>query len=195
MADADALAPAVGTAPSRQLRIPLGNRTKLAGAAAALVLGAGSLLRFGPGPDGWIAATFCAVIVVLSLVDVDRHKLPNVILLPATASLAVALAIADPARLPSHLLAAGVAFGLFLALAIIYPPGMGMGDVKLMLLLGIVLGPNVIFAILAGSVAASAAALGVLVLRGRSARKLALPYGPFLALGAVAVLFIAHRPI
>ena len=102
------------------------------------------------------------------------------------------LLIADPARLPSHLLAAGAAFAGFFLLAVLYPPGMGMGDVKLMLLLGLVLGPAVLYAAMLGAVTASAVSIALLVRYGRAGRKIAIPYGPFLAFGAITVLFLAH---
>jgi prepilin signal peptidase PulO-like enzyme (type II secretory pathway) len=172
--------------------LPLGRSTRLAGAAAALALTIVSLIHFGPGLAGWIGAFFCSVLVVLSLVDLDRRKLPNRILLPPTAAVAVTLLAADPARFPSHLLAAGAGFAGFFLLAVLYPPGMGMGDVKLMLLLGLVLGPAVLYAAMLGAGAASAVSIALLVRYRGAGRKIAIPYGPFLAAGAIAVLFLTH---
>jgi leader peptidase (prepilin peptidase)/N-methyltransferase len=174
------------------LRLPLGRSTQLAGAAAALALSIASLFHFGPGLNGWIAAFVCTVLVVLSLVDLDRRTLPNRILIPATVAVAVTLVIADPARLPSHLLAAGAGFAGFFLLAVLYPPGMGMGDVKLMLLLGLVLGHAVLYAAMLGAITASAVSITLLVRYGGAARQIAIPYGPFLAGGAITVLFLAH---
>jgi leader peptidase (prepilin peptidase) / N-methyltransferase len=172
------------------LRLPLDRRTKTLGAALAASVSAASFVHFGVGLDGWCAAFFGCVLIALSLVDLDRHKLPNRLLLPSTAVLAIAELIADPGQFRARLIAAGAAFVGFLLLALIYPPGLGMGDVKLVLFLGIGLGGAVIYAITLSAVAASLVSLVVLVRRGRKGRKVAIPFAPFLALGALVVLFV-----
>jgi len=96
---------------------------------------------------------------------------------------------------PSHTVewiaaAAGTA-GFFFVTLLISPPGLGMGDVKLGLLLGAALGTNVVGAVLIGTVAAAIFG-GVLVLRGGAqARKTAIAFGPFLALGGIVALLLS----
>jgi leader peptidase (prepilin peptidase)/N-methyltransferase len=75
-------------------------------------------------------------------------------------------------------------------LALVYPAGLGMGDVKLALLLGAALGGAVLPALLVGTLAAGAAGLVVLARQGLGARRRALPFGPFLAFGAITILLL-----
>ncbi len=80
---------------------------------------------------------------------------------------------------------------------LVYPAGMGMGDVKLALLLGAALGWLVVLALFVGSLGVGLAGVVFLVREGRAARKKAIPFGPFLALGAIAALFLggpSRRP-
>ena len=72
----------------------------------------------------------------------------------------------------------------------IVPAGFGMGDVKLMLLLGAALGAAVLPALLLGTLAGGVAAVIVLLREGGGARRKAIPYGPFLAFGAIAVMLL-----
>jgi leader peptidase (prepilin peptidase)/N-methyltransferase len=76
---------------------------------------------------------------------------------------------------------------------LIYPAGMGMGDVKLAALIGAALGRSVVAAIAVTLFAGGAFAVLVLVREGLGARKKAIPFGPFLALGGLVVLFLGGR--
>jgi leader peptidase (prepilin peptidase)/N-methyltransferase len=151
---------------------------------AALVVAC--IVAFGLTPEGLLAAAFCALLVVLSAIDVEHRIVPNRIVLPAAGVALVAHTAIDPS--PEWLLAALGASGFLLVAAIVHPRGMGMGDVKLALLLGAVLGRNVALALLIGMIAALAPAV-VVAARGGSIRKLAVPFVPFLALGSVIALF------
>ncbi|MDQ3992912.1 MAG: prepilin peptidase, partial [Actinomycetota bacterium] len=90
------------------------------------------------------------------------------------------------------LAALGAALFLFLAV-VAYPAGMGMGDVKLALLLGAALGRHVPVALMVGMLAALVPALFVLARHGAAGRKMAIPFGPFLAFGGVVALFAGDR--
>ena len=92
---------------------------------------------------------------------------------------------------PSPQLALGaLAASGFLFLAVLaYPAGMGMGDVKLALLMGAALGKTVGVALMLGMVAALVPAVFLLARHGSKARKMGIPLGPFLALGSVVALF------
>ncbi len=156
--------------------------------AAALV--AASFLHFGASGRAVVAAGFCSVLVLLSVVDLERHILPNRIVLPAAgAVLAVQIAL-SPDRAVEWIVAAVGGAVFFFVLAVVHPAGLGMGDVKLALLLGAALGRDVVAALVLGSVGVAVVAVFLLARHGASARKTAIPFGPFLAAGAVVALFL-----
>lgn len=168
--------------------------TRLGVQFAVIALAAGCMARFGTSAETVTAVFFVSVLVVLSAVDIERRILPNVILLPATAVLFVAQVALFPDR-AAELAIAGIGAALFLLLLVaVYPQGMGMGDVKLALFLGVGLGSAVGTALLIGALAASAVSVGLLAYYGSAARKMAIPFGPFLALGAVYALFGGRAP-
>src|SRR5262249_26475697 len=103
--------------------------------------------------------------------------------------------VGDPASLPERAIAAVAAGGLFLAAALAYPRGMGLGDVKLAALMGFLLGREVVAAILVALLAGSAVGLAMIARGGPGARKQAIPFGPFLALGGVVGLLFGSQMI
>ena len=121
------------------------------------------------------------------MTDLERRIIPNRIVLPATAAALVVQTAREPG--PEWLLAAIGAGGFFLVLALVYPAGLGMGDVKLALFMGCGLGLAVVVGLFAGFLAAAVPAIVLLARHGRAARKQAIPLGPFLALGAAIALF------
>jgi len=158
--------------------------------AATALLIAGCGLKFGFSWDFLVAASFCAVLVAISATDLERRIIPNRIVLPATVVLFAAQTILDPSV---EWLAAGLgAAAFFLIAALAYPGGMGMGDVKLALLLGVVLGRTVPVALLAGMLAALVPSFVLLAKHGRAGRKMTIPFGPFLSLGGVLALFAGN---
>lgn len=150
--------------------------------------------------DWWVAVMlgpFLGILVALAVIDARTKKLPNRIVYPALVIAAVYLVVAEFLGGAVDLLDAVIGFlaygGGLLVVAFVAPRGMGMGDVKLVALIGLVLGS------LGLEYVAVAAALGILfggvgaivaLLRGAS-RKQAIPFGPFLAAGAVAATFVA----
>lgn len=151
------------------------------------------LAYFGLSGRGFVAAFFAAVLVVLSTIDAEHRILPNAIVLPSTVFVLAAQIVLSPARAPEWILAAlGASFFLFAAL-LAYPQGMGMGDVKLALLLGAALGKAVAVALMLGMLTALAAAVVLFVRHGAAARKMAIPFGPFLAFGSLVALFAGER--
>ena len=155
--------------------------------ATTAVLIVACALDFGWSWDFAIASVFCATLVTISATDLERRVIPNWIVLPAAVGLLVANTLVHPSI---EWLAAGLAASGFLFLAALaYPGGMGMGDVKLALLLGVVLGKTVAVALLLGMIFALVPSIFLLVRHGRAARKMAIPLGPFLALGGVTALF------
>ena len=157
---------------------------------AALIVACG--LRFGLTADALVAAFFCAVLVVISAIDIERRIVPNRIVLPATVVVLVAQTLLHPSV---EWVLAALAAALFLFLpALVYPAGLGMGDVKLALLLGAMLGVEVGVAMMVGLLAAFVPSIVLLAVKGKAARKMALPFAPFLAAGGLFALF-AGEPV
>lgn len=138
-----------------------------------------------------VLAAFSAVLVVLAVIDVRTRRLPNRIVLPSAAAVLVAQIAIEPDRALEWVLAAVGAFLLLLVAHLVHPRGLGMGDVKLALLLGAGLGWGVVAAILIGFLAAAVAGVVLIVRGGWAARKRTIPLGPFLALGGVVVAVAA----
>ena len=154
---------------------------------ATAVLVAGCLLKFGLSGRAAVAAFFCAVLVAVTATDLTHRIVPNRIVLPAAALVLVAQTAVDPS--PEWALGAlGASLFLFAA-ALAYPAGMGMGDVKLALLMGAALGRSVTVALLGGMIFALAPSVVLLARHGSAARKMGIPFAPFLALGSVLALF------
>jgi len=130
-------------------------------------------------------------LVPLTLIDLERRLIPNAITLPAAIAAVAATMLLDPAALPEQLLAGVGAGGFFLLAALAYPRGMGMGDVKLAGVLGLYLGRAVAPAIFIALIAGVAAGAAVIAVKGAAeGRRTKVPFGPFLALGAVVALFV-----
>ena len=131
------------------------------------------------------------LVVPAALIDLEYRIIPNRLnATGAVAALAIGLAL-DPAGEPQRLIAGAAAGGFLLIAAIAYPGGMGMGDVKLAAVMGLLLGRAVAPAILIALLAGVAAGVAVIARKGAAeGRKTAIPFGPFLALGAVAGVFV-----
>lgn len=167
---------------------------QLAVASASVVLTVLCFVRFGFSGRAVVESLFASVLVLLSAIDIDRRVIPNVIVLPTLAIVLLAQIALAPDRAFEWIIASvGTALFFFVPL-LLYPAGMGLGDVKLAALLGAALGKAVVTALIAGLLAAAAFALYILLRDGFSAgRKTAIAYGPFLAFGGlVAVLFGAR---
>jgi leader peptidase (prepilin peptidase)/N-methyltransferase len=137
-----------------------------------------------------LLAFFAAVLIVLALIDLRTRRLPNRIVLPAAALVLTAQIALAPDRALEWTVASAGAFTFLLVAALVNPAGMGMGDVKLALLLGAALGWAVAPALFIGLAAAALAGIVLVVRGGWGARKTAIPLGPFLALGGIAAIFI-----
>lgn len=148
---------------------------------------AASFLHFGWSGKAFVASFFCAALVTVSATDVAHRIIPNVVVLPAAAVVLVAMTALEPSA-EWALGAFGASLFLFLA-ALAHPKGMGMGDVKLALLLGAMLGRTVPVALMVGMLAALVPSLVLFARHGAAARKMTIPFGPFLAFGGVVALF------
>ena len=141
------------------------------------------------GATAWagLAAAFCAVLVVLSAIDVQHRIVPNRIVVPSAVVALVAHTAIDPS--PAWAVWALIAAGGLFLVVLAYPKGLGMGDVKLALLLGAMLGASVTVALMIGLFAALIPSAVLVSRHGASARKMGVPLVPFLSLGAVVTLF------
>ncbi len=152
---------------------------------------AGCVLRFGLTWDAAIGAFYCAVLVAISAIDIEHRIVPNRIVLPAAAVVLVARTLVDPSV---EWLVAGLGASLFLFVAALaYPKGMGMGDVKLALLLGFAVGRTVPVALMVGMLAALVPSAVLFARHGSAARKMGIPFAPFLAFGGIVALFAGDR--
>jgi leader peptidase (prepilin peptidase)/N-methyltransferase len=156
----------------------------------AALLVAGSFWKFGFSGEGALAALFCLTLVAVAAIDLEHRIIPNRIVVPAAAVVLAAQTALHPS--PEWAIAAFGASGFLLLAALVYPAGMGMGDVKLALLLGAMLGRTVPVAIMVGMLTALVPAVVLFARHGTAARKMGIPLGPFLALGAVVALFAGH---
>jgi prepilin signal peptidase PulO-like enzyme (type II secretory pathway) len=155
--------------------------------AATAVLGGACGLVYGFSLDAVIATVFCWVLVIVTRSDFETRLIPDKIILPG-AVLVLGLRTIDDPSVEWILCALGAGLVLFL-IVLVYPRGLGLGDVKLSAFLGAGLGISVVVAMFVGFFVAFVPALVLLVRHGREARKKAIPLGPFLALGGVVALF------
>ena len=168
--------------PPRDLAIEL--------ATAALLVGC--VLAFGFTAKAAAAGIACGALVVVTATDLERRIVPNRVVLPAAAAVLVLQTVSHPS--PQWAIGATGASGFLLLAALAYPGGMGMGDIKLALLIGALLGRTTPVALLLALFMAFVPSAVLLVRHGRRARRLAIPFAPFLAAGAVVALF-AGEPI
>jgi len=154
------------------------------------LLVAACVFTFGLTAQAAISAFFCLVLVAVSAIDLEHRIIPNRIVLPATAVVLVANTLRTLS--PEWAIAGACAFTFLLVAALIYPAGMGMGDVKFALLMGVALGKAVPVALMAGMIAAMVPSIVLFARHGKQARKMGIPFGPFLALGSVVALFWGH---
>jgi len=152
---------------------------------AALVVAC--IATFGLSVEALVDSLACAVLVAVTVTDFERRIVPNRIIVPALVVALIVQTIRDPSV--EWIVAALAASGFFFIAALIYPAGLGMGDVKLAAFLGAWLGAPVIVALFAGTLLAVIPAVFILATQGRAARKVGIPYAPFLAAGGVVALF------
>ena len=160
---------------------------------ATALLVAACFARFGLSGEAFVAAFFVACLVVISAIDAERKIIPDRIVLPAAAIVLAAQVALFPGHALEWALAAVGASGFLFLAVLVYPRGMGMGDVKLALLMGAALGKAVAVAMMLGMLSALLVAVFLLVRDGAAARKTAIPFAPFLALGSIVALFAGER--
>jgi leader peptidase (prepilin peptidase) / N-methyltransferase len=174
-------------------RKPIGTVALPPGVVAILAIGlaAGCFAKFDSIGRAVVAAGFCVALVVLSSIDLERRIIPNRIVLPAGLLVLLGDIAVRPHRAKEWALAAFVALVVGTLISLATRGGIGMGDAKLGFLMGAGLGWSVFSALVWSSIAMFLAAVVVLMRGGLAARKDRLPFGPFLALGAILALFLS----
>ena len=149
------------------------------------------------GDDPWwrlaLGLVLCFVLVTITLTDLDLRVIPNRIVLAGSIVAVVLVAAGDADELPEHAIAAAAAGGALFLLALAYPHGMGMGDAKLVGMMGLYLGRAVAPAVLIGFAVGALVGVALIARHGSQARKQAVPFGPFLALGGVVGLWFGDE--
>jgi leader peptidase (prepilin peptidase) / N-methyltransferase len=163
-------------------------RYPLAELALGLLYATTVLVLWGDPAELALALVFVTTLAAVTLTDLERRIIPNKVLLVAAAAGIAIAAATIPDSLPERAIAAVAAGGLLFLAALAYPRGMGMGDVKLAAVMGLFLGRSVAPALLIALLAGSLVGLGLIARHGAGARKRAIPFGPFLALGGVVGL-------
>jgi leader peptidase (prepilin peptidase) / N-methyltransferase len=145
------------------------------------------------GDDEWwylaLGLVLCLVLVVITLTDLERRIIPNKVVAAGSVAAIALVAIGDPDSLVEHAASAAIAGGLMFLLALAYPRGMGMGDAKLVGMIGLFIGRAVAPAALIGFALGAIVGLAMIARQGSAARKQAIPFGPFLAVGGVIGLW------
>jgi leader peptidase (prepilin peptidase)/N-methyltransferase len=153
------------------------------------ILFAAAAYEFGLGYALLSALVLISALISLAGTDLEHRLLPNAIVGPA-ALVGFALSVlASPERWWLYLLSAGVVAGGLLLLALLYPGGMGMGDVKMGGMFGAFLGPYAALAVFLGALCGALTG-GLLMAAGKMRRRSALPFGVFMAFGGVVALFV-----
>jgi leader peptidase (prepilin peptidase)/N-methyltransferase len=149
-----------------------------------------------PGPELVARLIFVSMLIVLFGIDLEHQLLPNVITLPGIA-IGLIFSLVAPPGWQSALIGAALGAGVLSAIAAVYymvrrEEGLGMGDVKMLAMIGAFLGwQAVLVTLVLSSFAGALVGIGLMAFQ-RGSLKLALPFGTFLALGAVAAMLVGE---
>jgi len=173
----------------RRCRAPISARYPLVEAMTG-ALCAGVVLAKGPDADVLLGLALVLLLVPITLIDLDHRIIPNALTLLGAVVAPALVALTAPDALLEHALAGAAAGGFFLLAVVAYPRGMGMGDVKLAAVLGLFLGRAVAPALFVALIAGTLVGAAIIARKGaHEGRKTAVPFGPFLAFGALVALF------
>ena len=169
-----------GSAPSVR------RRWVVAGLTAAIF--AALTIQIGLEPELVPALLLTALVVPAAAIDLNHRIIPNLINLPGAVAVYVLSVAAQPDRWLEFLLG-GLGCMLFLGIAwVVFPAGMGLGDVKMALMIGFGLGKYAFLAMFVGFMASTVLSLFLIARYGKQARRMGFPFGPFLAFGTVVAL-------
>lgn len=167
----------------------------LSGLAALSVL-----LRFGPTLEGFVYFVFISSLLVITFIDIDHRIIPNIITLPGIPIGVVASFALPEVTVLNSVLGLLLGGGSLWTVAWIYhritgKDGMGGGDIKLLAMIGTIVGwQGVVFTIFVASAVGTVVGMTVMLVKGKT-MKLAVPFGPFLSIGAITYIFFGQRVI
>lgn len=153
-----------------------------------------TFLKFGPGMEAVIYFIFIATLVVITFIDMDHRIIPDVISIPGIIVFFVAALLIPTVSVRDSLLGILAGGGILFIIAELYfrvtgKEGMGGGDVKLLAMIGALVGwQGVLFTIFVSSLVGTVIGIIVMLIQGKNL-KLAVPFGPFLSIGAVVYVF------
>ena len=154
--------------------------------------------KFGPSAQYLCVFLFVCSLIVITFIDLDHQIIPDVISLPGIPVFFLAAVFVMKLRFLDAFLGFLIGGGVLYSIAFVYElitkrEGMGGGDIKLLAMIGAFLGwQSLLFVLLISSFAGAAVGIAIMILKGRD-MKYAVPFGPFLSLGAIAYLFFgAH---
>jgi leader peptidase (prepilin peptidase)/N-methyltransferase len=169
---------------------PISKRYPIVEAGTALLCALVVVVK-GADEDAVLGIVFVLLLVPITLIDLDHRIIPNKITYPGCVIALVLVAIIDPGSLLGHVIAGVAAGGALLAVILIRPGGMGLGDAKLSLMMGLFLGRAVGPAMFAGMIAGSLVGAIIIARVGmEKGRKTKIPFGPYLAFGGLVGLFV-----
>lgn len=172
---------------------PISARYPLTELSVGLLFAATAIVYRHDPAAAAIGFIFITMLAAVTLTDLERRVIPNKVLI-AGSILCLAIAVpTDPGGLAERVAAAAIAGGLMFAVVLAYPAGMGLGDVKLVAAMGLFLGRAVAPAVLIALLAGSLVGLALIARHGSRARKMAIPFGPFLAFGGVVALLVGNN--
>src|SRR5215203_7512688 len=171
----------------RNCKEPISARYPAVEATTGLLFGAAAN-EFGASLTLLPALVFISALIPLAVIDLEHRLLPNAIVGPAGLAGLVLSILANPAGWWTYPLSALAVAGFLLVLALLYPSGMGMGDVKMGGMLGAFLGPYAALAVFLAALLGAVSG-GLLMAAGKLQRRSALPFGLFMAVGGVIALF------
>lgn len=158
---------------------------------------AGTVIALGTDDAGELVLglVLCTVLMAITLTDLEQRIIPNSIVLAGAIAGLVIVLVFGLGELDERAIAIASAGGILFLIAMLYPQGLGMGDVKLVAMMAIYLGRSIAPALLVGFAVGAVVGIGLIARHGAAARKHAVPFGPFLALGGVVGLWFGDDMI
>ena len=173
---------------------PISVRYPLVEALTAVVFVLVAIAR-GPSEELAVLLPFVALLIAVAGIDYDHRVIPNKLMIAGAGWALLSGALVTPDAMPEALIAGSAAFLALLLTALAYPAGMGMGDVKLAGVMGLFLGYAVVPALFVAFLTGAAVGCVQLARHGIAARKHALPFAPFLALGGLVGVIVGPELI
>ena len=164
------------------------------------ILAIAILFMFGLTLEGFVYFIFISSLLVITFIDIDHKIIPDIISLPGIPIGLAASFVLPDITFKSSLIGLLVGGGSLLLVAwtysfITHKEGMGGGDIKLLGMIGTFIGwKGVIFTIFAASLAGTLVGIIVMLLKGKNL-KFAIPFGPFLSIGAMSYVFFGEKVI